>query len=208
METLEKIKYRGYTINVFPDYDSESADPFECDVLGTWHFFLRGYSLGNSNLNSEEFQEFVKAERENLVAMLPIYAYIHSGIAITVGGGGNPFPDAQWDSGVAGYVTVTKDQLREWMGVSRITKKVRDSCIERLREFGRFYNEYLGGMVYGYSVVSPSGEEIESVWGFLDPDAEYGGTVQESKSTVDWHCNSQHPLFADVEKYVRVGAAV
>lgn len=78
-----------------------------------------------------------------------LFAYIHSGVALSLGEFSDP-----WDSGQIGHVFVTKD-------ASEITypQKTAESLVEE-------WNQYLRGDVWGYVITDETGTTVDSCWGF------------------------------------------
>jgi hypothetical protein len=87
--------------------------------------------------------------------VFPLQAYIHSGVALSLGAFSCP-----WDSGQVGYVLIKLSEVGE--GMAR-------QCAEGLVET---WNQYLSGDVWGYSITDSDGEEVEhgSCWGFYGYD--------------------------------------
>ena len=89
----------------------------------------------------------------------PLFAYIHSGIALSLG---REYPfNCKWDSGQIGYVLISKTEISE-------PRKAAESLVE-------VWNSYLSGDVWGYEVIEKtecqccnhiSEEVIESCYGF------------------------------------------
>lgn len=98
------------------------------------------------------------------VYALPVYAYVHSGMAISL----KPFK-CPWDSGVAGWIYVNKAHFCEEMGLKKFSsKRAYKSAEGEVEEL----NQYINGEVYGYSVETRASVEDEwedtgdSCWGF------------------------------------------
>ena len=110
--------------------------------------------------------------------ILPLYIYDHSGITMST----SPF-SCPWDSGQVGFIYCTKEQIRNWLQVKRITKKVWDHAKRILMGEVETYDQYLTGDVYGFSVTVETPDTCEhcqhtdytpvfedSCWGFYgDP---------------------------------------
>jgi hypothetical protein len=143
----------------------------EGDTFGTI-LYLKGsrYMLGDEAVTAEEISE--TAERDDVIA-LPVYAYIHSGIAMKT----TPFGDP-WDSGQSGIIFVTvKDALKSF-GRKRMTNALRKRVEKSLAAEVEAYGRYLNGEIYGYVITDADGEHIDSLWGIDD----YKHAVEEAKS--------------------------
>lgn len=79
---------------------------------------------------------------------VPLYAYIHGGIVLSVEGFSDP-----WDSGQIGYVMVKKNA-----GFRNIKKAAQSLVTE--------WNQYLSGDVWGYVIEREDESEVDSCWGF------------------------------------------
>lgn len=100
---------------------------------------------------------------DNIV--LPVYAYIHSGIALNTSGFSCP-----WDSGQSGCIFVSKAKVREFFGVKRITTRTLNRVITCLKSEVEEFSKFLNGEVYGYILRDDDGREIDSCYGFIGED--------------------------------------
>jgi hypothetical protein len=127
----------------------------------------------------------------------PLYLYDHSGITISMGRGGNPF-SCPWDSGMVGFIFMTKDMiLKNWMlpETTRLTPALKAKALDLMQGETETYDMFLTGDVYGYVVerLEPAdpddedadldddreGEDVDSCWGMfgLDYATEEGRAV-------------------------------
>jgi len=116
---------------------------------------------------------------EQQALVLPVYAYIHSGMTISTERTGQ-FTD-RWDSGQLGVIYILHDKIiEEWGDLSPESMEKATKClIAEVEEL----DCYLTGQVYGYVITRPSEtcphcqhnhgpEEVDSCWGFIG-DIEY-----------------------------------
>ena len=105
---------------------------------------------------------------DDLIDMLRPYVYIdmlslydHSGITMYVGG-----PCDQWDSGYVGFAYIEKSTaLKE--RIYLCNHKTWQSAAEKaVAAEVKEYDYYLRGEVYGYELLNPEGDEIDSCWGY------------------------------------------
>ncbi len=88
----------------------------------------------------------------------PVYAYIHSGIVLSL----SPF-SCPWDSGFGGVLLLKRSEF--------ITKKSDNFRIRKIAKgFIETFNQYLAGDIWGYTVYDDSGEMIDSLWGIYGRD--------------------------------------
>jgi len=132
------------------------------------------YILGDRQTNNTEME--LKAQSKDVVCF-PVYAYIHSGIALNMTGFSCP-----WDSGQSGIIYATKKKIRQWFNCKNITKKT----IEKVRKIfeGELleFQSYLNGEVYGYEIKKRNGEILDSCWGFYDFDV----CLNEAKESANY----------------------
>lgn len=86
------------------------------------------YILGNDPIDSDEFERIGAEVQAGQVIGLPVYAYIHSGIALSTSSFGDP-----WDSGQSGYIYINKAPALEWQGGKVLTAKKARSVHQRSR---------------------------------------------------------------------------
>jgi len=145
-----------FTLEIVTDNDPVS--PREWDNLGTIYYSSSRYTLGDKRVSKDEI-EAMMADKEMIY--LPVYAYIHSGIVMNTSGFSCP-----WDSGMSGIIAVSKDKVREFFKVKRITKAILDKVNSRLKGEVETYSQYLNGEVYCYLIKDDSGDIVDSCGGF------------------------------------------
>lgn len=160
--TIEVYEKNGKTVKLM--YDPYPMNPREeFDNLGQIMYSSRSrYILGDLPIDSfDEMEEIMDSDD---YIWLPVYAYIHGGVVLNTSGFSCP-----WDSGQSGIIYANKDDIRQWFGIKRITKKVEERVHSVFRGEIDTFSAYLGGQVYGY-VVEENGEHIDSCFGFYDLD--------------------------------------
>lgn len=150
----------------------------EYDHAFTLCFVENRYITGDTTISP-----YFEPDHESRI-IFPVYAYIHSGIALSTA----PF-SCPWDSGRIGYASIKKaDFLREFYGekARHLTKKRRARALEILKGELEEFQAYLDGDVFGYVIRDEEGEEIESCFGY------YGEQYaeEEARAIVD-HLNHQ-----------------
>lgn len=143
--------------------DDDPVSPRENDNLGTILYVSRNYVLGDTMVSRDELEN-VMNNKNNIV--LPVYAYIHSGVTVNTTGFHCP-----WDSGQSGCIYVSKDKVRQWFSVKKLTKKLQLQIQDRLRAEIEEYDRYLNGDVYGYIIRDDNGKEVDSCFGFIGEEA-------------------------------------
>lgn len=170
MDAIETIQHEGHRIEVF--YDPDPQNPREWgDNLGTFQIYHRRYASPDKivrdspHINKDEIG-------------LKVWGYDHGGVVYKTGET-NPF-HCPWDSGFAGVIFCSRQKAREWLGVKRLTKAKIAQITQFLADEVETYNRYINGEYYGYKIFDPSGEEVDSCWGFDDKDY----MIEEAKANV------------------------
>jgi hypothetical protein len=84
-----------------------------------------------------------------------LYAYIHSGVSLSVGD--HNFPDARWDVSSTGYVLVKREKYTY----------TREAAFKMAESITKEWNEYLWGEVWGFKITDAEDDEVvDSCWGF------------------------------------------
>lgn len=207
--TYQTELHKGYTIKIAQDEDP--MDPREWDGdLGTMVCFHRRYELGDKHdYDSGDFTGW-DALRAQLVkdgarVILPLSLIDHSGISMYVAAGAHRCDPGGWDSGQIGFIFATADKIRETFGVKRITKAIEAKAIEELRNEVGTYDDYLTGNVFGYIIVDPNGDHIDSCWGFV---GDVDHCLAEAKFAVDGLDPAETVLARTAELEQIIGSAL
>lgn len=220
IEPWTTCEHRGLTIKIYPDDDplNPRKDYDNFGKMVCWH---RRYNLGdeqpscspdeylqsllpddvladlesecegrleNANTRDEEraaeqqFREAVQAEVDTRYLMLPVYLYDHSGLRMNTGGFSCP-----WDSGQVGFIYASNEQVQDEFGGDR---EKAEAC---LRSEVKVYDTYLSGGFTGYVVEDVEGNDLDSCWGFDDPDH----CLQQAKSMADYYADQRDAEIAD-----------
>ena len=84
-----------------------------------------------------------------------LYAYIHSGVVLSVGD--HNFPDARWDVSSTGYVLVKKQKYTY----------TREAAFKMAQSITEEWNTYLCGDVWGFKITDMEDDtEVDSCYGF------------------------------------------
>lgn len=133
--------------------------------------------------NEQRYQGNAEELEQEGYDLIPIYAYIHSGISLSLGRGGQ-FSD-QFDSGLAGYAAVQ----------GKFTPEQEKALEYYIKDF----NELSEGSVYGYEIHKNDEDDtiIDNCGGFMgygdelanaifeNIPTEYGITIEEVKEAVE-----------------------
>lgn len=187
---VETVENGIYKLEIF--YDTEGRDPWEDEDDNCFRFISNhrdycSYGWGSREKNRRiDLSDFdgkesrLRAELGKGWSLFPVYAYIHSGITVSLGRSGQ-YAD-RWDSGMFGILCINGPAIYG----KRANLKVK-GCAET---FVKTWDQALTGDVYGYRVsvnrgteVNPDWDEIDSVWGFYGIDS----VMEEGKSALA-HC--------------------
>ena len=193
-ETIETYIHAGLTIEI--ETDEDCSNPRENDNAGKLFIAEGNNYIGVNELgkvfDSFEHTDWDGVDAEVLAAfpkaeILPVYRYEHGGVAYNTTGFSCP-----WDSGRVGLVLCTYEtMLHEW-GKKIVTRKVREQAracmVSELEEYGSWAN----GDCYGYTVLDPDGEELDSCWGFI-------GDIDYVKSQAEASADAEAPRLPSKE---------
>ncbi len=193
MTPLSTTHYRGCKIEIYHDEDCTS--PREWDNIGTISCWNERYTLGDTQPDVRPQAYFEQIIIQNKAFYLPLYAYIHGGIALST----RPF-ECQWDSGQVGYIWCPLERaIKEWRlgpdadwntmltSVGNLPEETLGARVMRVLEGEiKTYDKYLQGECYGYKVIGLDGEELDSCWGFIGTD-QHEYIIDFAKSTIDRH---------------------
>ena len=110
---------------------------------------LSRYSLAK---NEQRYQGNAEELEQKGYDLRPIYAYIHGGVALSLGRGGQ-FSD-QWDSGLA--------------GVAAVKGKFTPEQEEALKHYIEDYNKLEDSTIYGFTIYDENDEVVDSCGGFIN----------------------------------------
>lgn len=177
--------YRGYTIKIAQDLDPiHPRSSSYGDRTGT----IYSWAKPNSNFGRvNEAPDDVKNDKHGNLrgpdsfekmadrkgwAWLRVYGYSHSGERVST----SPF-SCPWDSGHLGYIYATKEDMKEWGVDKAAALKQLQSAIEE-------WDCYLRGDVYGYVIVDPDGDTVESCRGYYNMPDDAGSVLRPRESDV------------------------
>lgn len=138
------------------EYDELCQGPEEFGMLGKIYYFNKSrYRLGTAPVSSDKLDEIVLKIRQGELIGLPVYAYVHSGVAL----GTTPF-SCSFDSGLSGFIACSHEDVTNWYGA----EMPKEEVIEVLRNEVEEFSKFLAGDVYVIKILV-DGEEKEIVGG-------------------------------------------
>lgn len=188
-ETIYEENKLGYTIKIYPDYDTDqnpndwgNTDVFLVAFHRDFTVERDGYgvevcrALADKKYAEKDSYEYERArEIEKEYHVFGLEAYIHSGVSLSLSNEGN-YPDRRWDVSQLGLVFVSKKNC------TRFRKKAHGYAEDLLEK----WNAVLSGSVYGF-VVEKDGEHVDSCWGFIEKgwNIEDSYVLAEARSVVE-----------------------
>jgi len=203
MKPYEIYNYKGFNINVFQDNNENNCDQ---DYLNDDEAFIvydhRQFDVRVSGFDPEQIYIHCREKKQwfyDGYYVFPLYAYIHSGVALSLKNSNYPFT-CNFDTSFSGFVLIK--QVKGWSYRRKKAEKIAESVVEE-------WNDALSGNVWGYTITynpievindeddKPEfDEEIDSCWGFYgDHWEEDSQMVKECKSIID------HRIAENPEKY-------
>jgi len=159
-DIIETFKVGDKVVEIVRDPDPQSPRK-DCSFLSGIAHWHRKYDLG------EKIERMTEAEmrehESDIIAILPLYLFDHSGIAINTTGF-----SCRWDSGQVGWAFVTRDSAEQLGCADWSEEKLLAAIVDEVET----YNRFITGEVFGYCILDATGEEISACWGYF-------GTIPE-----------------------------
>lgn len=156
-----------YTIKHDPDCGSP-RDPEFNDPCGIMHCAHSRYTLGDKGAATPFVDDNWRAgvHRPEVIVVLPIYMYDHSGITISH----TPF-DCKWDSGLLGWHYMTLEAAEAGHPSLKHDRNMLVEWAEKcLKAELEDYDHYLRGNCWWFGIYDAEGEIVESCGGFIGDD--------------------------------------
>ena len=175
-EPVEVIRKGNKRAEIYVDDIPES--PREWDNVGNMVAFHKRYDLGDkTDLKSDMFDNWGDLQKylfetKKAVVVLPLYLYDHSGITMKT----TPFGD-RWDSGQVGFIYTTKEDIKNMLGVKKVTDAVKKKAEKILKGEVKTYDQYLTGDVYAFKIIEEKPVTVTKKYG--------DGTKKTEKKTED-----------------------
>lgn len=178
----QDITYRKHNITI------ERCEHAESPVQwGNEDIFLvyghRSFSIARKGFDPKEIYEHVSETKENMYdgyVVVPIYAYIHSGVSLSVSKN-----TCSWDTSMQGYVLISKEGFPEevndydYLAKSMVTE----------------WNDYLSGEIYRWET------DFDSCNGYYGDNAEnLHHMLSEAKASIDGEISKRFEAHANYLK--------
>lgn len=167
------IPYHDHNIEIVQDSSPQAPD--EWDNSDAFLIYDHpDFCVKVKGFDAQEvFDSFIEKKKlYDGYYVFPVFAYIHSGVALSMSRTNYPFTD-QWDVSFKGFVLVKRQK-------GTFTP-------DKARELGRCivneWNTYLSGDVYGFRIKDENNHVTDSVWGFYG-DWKESGIINEAKAYI------------------------
>lgn len=179
MEAIKVIQYKQHVIKIFQDEDYNiTSDNGDNEVFLL--YYHRNFYITRKGFSEPKTMEDIKALKKEY-HLFTVYAYIHSGVVLSLGNDSYPFND-QWDVSSCGFILIKKGS-----GI-RNHKKAAQALIDE-------YNDILSGNVFGYEITF-NDNEIDNCWGFVG-DIDKSGIIEEAQNIIDYEVTKNPIKFAE-----------
>lgn len=173
-----ELNYKQHLIKIFSDEDAQSPDTWEDEIV-----FLvydhRDFYVARDGFNPRDIWAN-PTEFEAEYHIFVVYAYIHSGVALSLNTGTYPFND-RWDVSSTGYTLVSKQYVPD-----------REKAVEIAQGLIEEWNQYLSGDVHGYEIYFQD-EPVDSCGGYYgDSDC----ALEAAKEQVDFFVKNNPEKYA------------
>ncbi len=185
-ETLEIYYDDMYFYNPMRDYDTifnyytwldrhesiqendyQDAESWFDDLVGDGEFYRIRCKSQESGKSLFGFLDLLSEKLDTVgIVAKPILSFEHSEITYYFG-----HSIDRWDGSIAGFAWQTKDYIRNYYGVKRITSKLRDRAFEAAEADLECYSNWANGNTYSFIFTDRDGEE-DSCCGFISDNEE------------------------------------
>lgn len=142
--------------------DEEPQSPKDWDNLGTLVTWHRRYCFDQDGQKVfGEPKDFLRRAKAEKWLFIPVGMVDHSGISLYEGT--TERAGAVLDSGQVGYLYATRESMGKIGVHPRNVRKV-------LRQELKTWDDYVTGSVYGYTIETELGEQLDSCWGIYGLD--------------------------------------
>ncbi len=155
----------GFTATV--DYDPNGGDnnPRDWEAESVMFGFHRSYASPDPAPDSDPETARRIAQGSGNIC-LPVWLYAHSGTCYRANES-NPF-NCPWDSGLFGFIYITRADARQMYSVKRITEKTRLRLLDDLKAQVDTYSKWANGETFRWEIKDADGDVIDSCGGYYD----------------------------------------
>lgn len=163
----------GFSFRIVLDDTGCVESPLDTNESVAFFVFHRRLENPSEALarDPDELAEW-EAENENEWESFPLYLYQHGGTCYRPSrGGSNPF-SCPWDSGRVGSIALKRADF----GTGADLFKIAESICEN-------YTSWANGEIYGFEIMDPESNVMDSCWGFVGHPND-SGIIVEAKAAL------------------------
>ncbi|MFA6719617.1 MAG: hypothetical protein WCS15_11095 [Prevotella sp.] len=171
MITVYKIddNYAAVGIDEYPCMDSPRV---ECENLGTFITWMNRYESPDRNEYDtiEEFYDYNGISGSTCLipglakmVIMPVYCMAHSVVRYSTKSFGCP-----WDSGFAGFIYVSYEDIRKDYGCKYVTKRIIQMVKDVLQSEVKAYDQWANDPSYEITIFDTKGDVVDSMGGFYE----------------------------------------
>lgn len=226
MDTIETKEYRGFTIEVFADYDASTwlSEDMQGNADGHMDYFTTygrwndyslfdvegargvGYRGWLDHVNSEYnvLPQYIEDYEDEEKAEKRVEAWIEKNLFVlpiyVYEHGGITMStggfSCPWDSGQAGFIYSDKKRAAVLAGKKRMSKAVEARIYEAMKHHIKYQAALCEGSVYGYTW------EHGGCGGFVvvDYPRDYEYMIKEAEGEIDYHIKAEHKKIIEKKK--------
>jgi hypothetical protein len=161
-KSIAKKDVGNYRIKIYNDTDPKQPENENDDAFLVYGH--RDFTVLRDGFNARDVFEGVERKKTYKgYWVFKVYAYIHGGVALSVGS--HNFPDARWDVSMNGFALVKRQK----------GYYIEEKALILAKSIVEEWNQYLSDDVYGYKIFNlgldgKKGDEVDSCWGFYGED--------------------------------------
>jgi len=160
--TIKTETKNGYTLTLAHD-DCADESPREYESSTFFGFHNRVESPDPAPDSDPETARRIALHPDNVA--LPVFMYDHGSRIYKASADGNPF-HCPWDSGLFGFIYISRTDARAMYGISRLTETYRQKVLQDLATQVDSYSRWANGEVYRWTLEDSDGDHIESCGGY------------------------------------------
>jgi len=174
----------GFTATVEHDPYGADESPREWEMESVFFGFHRSFASPDPAPDSDPKTARDMANANGNIC-LPVWLYAHGGTCYRAAKQ-NPF-HCPWDSGLFGFIYITRDNARKIYGIKRITEKQRLRLLADLAAQVETYSQWINGETYWWVIEDADGDVIESCGGYYSEDDAESDALAELASLIKPH---------------------
>lgn len=145
----------------FSDENIDDINEYIAGLLGIEDFDRLCSVAKIVNFYSDEMKEYLLERFEKDYIFHKVYKYEHGNIAFAT----SSF-HCKWDSGLAGIIFVSKEDVRKEFGVKRITGGLKQRVLDILNSEVKCYHRFVNNEAVGFRIETENGDILDSCSGF------------------------------------------